>query len=128
MSAKKGAPDSGVLTPVRDLRRVSRRFSAGDVVFDEGGTGRCRSFAEAAQPFEVDLHHDDGVAVDLGGITLEVGHMRGHCSHEADADLDGGNARLRRMIDDSHALSGALRETDRGLDDMMRSLRDPDAL
>ncbi|MEO6409543.1 MAG: MBL fold metallo-hydrolase [Burkholderiaceae bacterium] len=57
---------------------------------------------------------------------LLPGH--GRISSEADADLLGGLARLRGMIDDSHTLFTAMRETGRGFDDVMRSLRDLNVL
>ena len=53
---------------------------------------------------------------------LLPGH--GRVSHDAQADLEAGLARLRAMLEDSHTLFAALRETDQGFDELMRSLRD----
>lgn len=52
---------------------------------------------------------------------LLPGH--GKISSDPYADIQSGVARLKGMLDDSHALFGALRDTGRGFDDVMRSLR-----
>ncbi|GMV45219.1 MAG: hypothetical protein AMXMBFR66_06170 [Pseudomonadota bacterium] len=53
---------------------------------------------------------------------LLPGH--GRVSQDAQADLEAGRARLAAMLEDSHTLFAALRETDRGFGEVMRSLRD----
>lgn len=53
---------------------------------------------------------------------LLPGH--GKVSRSPTDDITGGIQRLRGMIDDSHALFSVLRDTAKGYDDIMRSLRD----
>ena len=53
---------------------------------------------------------------------LAPGH--GKVSNDAATDIDAGLVRLRAMLDDAQALFGLMRATDRGYDDVLRSLRD----
>lgn len=53
---------------------------------------------------------------------LLPGH--GHLSDDAQADIALGIARLKGLVDDSHALFSALYDTEDGFDEVMRSLRD----
>lgn len=58
---------------------------------------------------------------------LRVDHLmpgHGRVSNSAATDIQVGIRRLRAMIDDSHTLFATMRETGRGHDDIMRSLRD----
>ena len=58
---------------------------------------------------------------------LRIDHLmpgHGRVSSEAADDIQGGILKLRTLLDDSHALFSTLRETGRGHDDIMRSLRD----
>ncbi len=57
---------------------------------------------------------------------LLPGH--GKLSREPYADLDTGLARLRGLLEDSHALFTAMRGTDQGFDEISRSLRDLNTL
>jgi hydroxyacylglutathione hydrolase len=57
---------------------------------------------------------------------LLPGH--GKVSQEPYADLDAGLARLHGMLEDSHALFTAMRDTDQGFDEIARSLRDLNTL
>lgn len=41
MNTEPPASDTPDLTPLRDVRRFSRRFDCGDVIFEEGSVGRC---------------------------------------------------------------------------------------
>ncbi len=144
-----------------------------------------RAFSEnATVQFEVDLLLEEGSAIDLGDLRLEVLHTPGHCSGsiclyepdrrmlfsadtimargviggvlnsgntcdyitslerlkrlrvdlllpghgnsstDVEADIATGVARLQALLDDSHTLFSALRDTRDGFDDIMRSLRD----
>lgn len=59
--------------------------------------------------------------------TMRIDHLlpgHGKLSNHAAADIDAGLERLRGLLDDSHALFSLLRETDRGFDEVMRSLRE----
>jgi hypothetical protein len=62
--------------------------------------------------------------------SAERGLLPGHgrVSREPAADIEIGLARLRGMLEDSHALFAAMRETDRGFDEMMHALRDLNVL
>jgi glyoxylase-like metal-dependent hydrolase (beta-lactamase superfamily II) len=58
---------------------------------------------------------------------LRIDHLlpgHGRVSAEAAKDIDAGLQRLHGLLDDSHALFSTLRATDRGFDDVLRSLRD----
>lgn len=58
---------------------------------------------------------------------MRIDHLlpgHGRVSHDADADIGSGLRRLHGLLDDSQALFSLLRETDRGFDDVMRSLRE----
>ncbi|MEP6940308.1 MAG: MBL fold metallo-hydrolase [Rudaea sp.] len=57
---------------------------------------------------------------------LMPGH--GNASDHAAADIDAGIKKLHALLDDSHALFSVLRDTGRGHDDVMRSLRDLNSL
>ena len=59
--------------------------------------------------------------------TMRIDHLlpgHGKLSNNAAADIDAGLERLHGLLDDSHALFSLLRETDRGFDEVMRSLRE----
>jgi glyoxylase-like metal-dependent hydrolase (beta-lactamase superfamily II) len=58
---------------------------------------------------------------------MRIDHLlpgHGRVSHEAAADIASGLQKLHGMLDDSQLLFSLLRETDRGFDDVMRSLRE----
>lgn len=58
---------------------------------------------------------------------LRIDHLlpgHGRISHDAAVDIAAGLQRLHGLLDDSQALFSLLRETGRGFDDVMRSLRD----
>jgi glyoxylase-like metal-dependent hydrolase (beta-lactamase superfamily II) len=58
---------------------------------------------------------------------LRIDHLlpgHGRLSSDADGDIAGGLTRLHGLLDDSQALFSTLRATDRGFDDVMRSLRE----
>jgi glyoxylase-like metal-dependent hydrolase (beta-lactamase superfamily II) len=62
---------------------------------------------------------------------LRIDHLlpgHGRISHDAASDIAAGLERLHGLLDDSQALFSLLRETDRGFDDVMRSLRDLNSL
>ncbi len=62
---------------------------------------------------------------------LRIEHLlpgHGRVSHSALADIDTGLKRLHGILDDSQALFSLLRETDRGFDDVVRSLRELNSL
>jgi len=146
-----------------------------------------KAFSQSLASFEVDLIVNEGSALDLGGLTLEVIHTPGHCSGSiclyepnrrmlfsadtimakgvvggvlasgntsdyisslrrlqrlrvdlmlpghgissttADDDMALGLQRLHGLLEDSHTLFAAMRETGQGFDDVMRSLRDLNA-
>lgn len=54
--------------------------------------------------------------------TLLPGH--GRISYRGHDDIELGIARLRDPLEDSHTLFGALRETGKGFDEVVRALRD----
>jgi len=58
--------------------------------------------------------------------SLLPGH--GRTSDTATSDLEQGLVRLHGLLEDSHVLFTALRETEKGFDDVMRSLRDLNTL
>jgi hydroxyacylglutathione hydrolase len=58
---------------------------------------------------------------------LRIDHLlpgHGRLSSTAETDVAGGLKRLHGLLDDSQALFSTLRTTDRGFDDVMRSLRE----
>jgi glyoxylase-like metal-dependent hydrolase (beta-lactamase superfamily II) len=58
---------------------------------------------------------------------LRIEHLlpgHGRLSSTAESDIAGGLKRLHGLLDDSQALFSTLRTTDRGFDDVMRSLRE----
>lgn len=98
-----------------------RMLLSGDTIMAQGVVGGVLMSGNTSDYIN-SLHRLKRLRIDW----LLPGH--GRISQDVEADLQGGLARLHGMIEDSHTLFTALRGTDQGFDEVMRSLRDLNAL
>ncbi len=104
-----------VYEPARRILFSADTIMANGIVGGVLGSGNAADYVESLQRL-ANLHID----------YLMPGH--GRTSTNAADDLHEGMRKLRALIDDSQALFATMRETGRGHDDIMRSLRDLNAL
>jgi len=109
---------SGSICVYEPQRRIL--FSA-DTIMAKGILGGVVGSGNASDYIE-SLERLSAMRIDC----LMPGH--GRISRDADSDLREGTRRLRALIDDSHVLFSTLRGTARGFDDIVKSLRDLNAL
>jgi glyoxylase-like metal-dependent hydrolase (beta-lactamase superfamily II) len=104
-----------VFEPVRRILFSADTIMANGIVGGVLGSGNASDYVESLERLaNLRIEH------------LMPGH--GRISNAASDDIQAGIRRLRGLIDDSHTLFASLRETGRGHDEIMRSLRDLNTL
>lgn len=99
------------------LEPTRRMLFSGDTIMARGVVGGVLNSGNTSD-YITSLERLRTLRLDM----LLPGH--GNLSTTPDEDIDLGGARLRGLLEDSHTLFSALRDTENGFEDIMRSLRD----